>query len=64
MEFNEEEYQTSKNIIEQQLKSWIARNLWDVNAMYQVITGIDYTFQKVVDILQDGTLFGELKISQ
>ncbi len=64
VEFNEEEYQTSKNIIEQQLKSWIARNLWDVNAMYQVITGIDYTFQKVVDIFQDGTLFGELKISQ
>ncbi len=51
----------SDKFIAYQLKSLIARNLYDVNAYYQVIKDIDDAYLKAVDIIQNDKLFDKLK---
>jgi len=62
-EFDEEDYEASKEVLTNQVKAWIARNLWDINESYQVYAEIDITLQEAVKILEDGSKFGELKIN-
>ncbi|MDD5694443.1 MAG: S41 family peptidase [Bacteroidales bacterium] len=45
------------------LKGLIARNLFDYNAYFEVISSIDDDFQEAVKILKDGTLFKKLSIN-
>jgi carboxyl-terminal processing protease len=61
--FVEEDYLASKEVLTNQVKAWIARNLWDINQSYQVYTEIDVTLQEAVKILEDGSKFVELKIN-
>lgn len=44
-----------------QLKALIARNLYDVNAFYQVIKDVDDAYLKAVEIIQNDKLFDKLK---
>jgi len=63
VEFVEEDYEASKNVLTNQVKGWIARNLWDINESYQVYSEIDITLQEAVKILEDGSKFVEMKIN-
>ena len=62
VEFNEEGYNTSGEFLKIQIKAWMARNLWDVSASYQVFAGIDDGFMKAMEVMNDETLFKDYKI--
>ncbi len=64
IEFDNEGYEASKDVLKSQVKSWIARNLWDINASYQSFAESDEALQEAVKILQDGSMFIELKINR
>ena len=61
--FVDEDYQASKKVLTNQVKAWIARNLWDINESYQVYSEIDETLQEAVNILEDGSKFVDMKIN-
>lgn len=64
VEFDEEEYQEAKANIDALLRALIARNLFDINAYFQVISEIDETIEKSVELLEDGHAFSENKIQE
>jgi carboxyl-terminal processing protease len=45
-----------------QIKAMIARNLWNVNAYFQVINILDNELKVAVALMQDGTIFSDLNI--
>jgi len=45
-----------------QIKAMIARNLWDVNAYFQVINILDNELKVAVDLMQDGAIFSDLNL--
>jgi carboxyl-terminal processing protease len=59
----DEDYQASKTVLTNQVKAWIARNLWDINESYQIYSEIDETLQEAIKILEDGSKFVEMKIN-
>ena len=62
VEFVEEDYAASGDFLRTQIKAWIARNLWDISASYEVFSEQDDGFLKALDVLNDDGLFRELKI--
>lgn len=62
VELNEEEYQQSQQNIHALIKALIARNIFDISAYYEVISEIDETIQKSLELLQDEEVFSENKI--
>lgn len=58
-----EEHKYPESDLKLQIKAMIARNLWDVNAYFEVINDLDFELQKAVEILKDGSMFSELKIN-
>ncbi len=60
--FDEEGYKTSETFLKYQIKAWMARNLWDVSASYEVFSGNDDGFLKALDVLDDESLFDGWKI--
>jgi carboxyl-terminal processing protease len=52
----------TENDLKIQIKAMIARNLWDVNAYFEVINDLDIELKKAVELLKDGSMFSELKI--
>lgn len=62
VEFDKEGYQQSKRQIRYMLKALIARNLFDISAYYEIISMIDQTLQKSVELLKDETAFAEKEI--
>jgi carboxyl-terminal processing protease len=55
-------FDTSRDEIIYDIKALIARNLFDVNAYFQVITRIDDELLKSIEILNDKTMFDKLSI--
>ena len=53
--------ENSDKYIRYQLKAMLARNLYDVNAYYQVIKDIDDAYLKAVEIIKNDKLFDKLK---
>lgn len=45
-----------------QIKALIARNLWDTNAYFRVISALDKELSTAIDLLEEGTMFSELNI--
>ncbi len=45
-----------------QIKAMIARNLWDVNAYFRVISILDNELKVAVDLMQDGAIFSDLNL--
>lgn len=45
-----------------QIKAMIARNLWDVNAYFQMINVLDTELKVAVDLMQDGSIFSDLNL--
>ena len=62
VEFDEEGYAASGPFLRTQVKAWMARNLWDISASYEVFTEMDDGFAKAMEVLNDDELFRELKI--
>lgn len=45
-----------------QIKAMIARNLWDTNAYFRIINPLDKELKVAVDLIQDGSMFTDLKL--
>jgi len=52
IEFNEKEFETSKAILKMQLKALVARDLWDMNEYYQIVSSDNESLQKAIEILK------------
>lgn len=61
VEFDEEGWNRSRDIIITQTKALIARNVWDVGAYYKVIYEIDDELIKTIEILEENKFFSQLK---
>jgi carboxyl-terminal processing protease len=53
IDWNEEQFNQSKEMIEGRLKAIIARNLWDYSAYYQVFNPYWNTYNKAIEILKE-----------
>jgi carboxyl-terminal processing protease len=53
--------ENSDKYIRYQLKALLARNLYDMNAYYQVVKDIDDTYLKAVEIIKNDKMFDKLK---
>lgn len=52
VEFDEQKYSKSRELIEARLRSLIARNVWNTSAYYQVFNPYWPAYQKAVEVLQ------------
>lgn len=59
---DEEEYYYPDENIKVQIKALIARNLWNVNAYFQIINKLDDELKSAVELLEEGSMFSELKL--
>jgi carboxyl-terminal processing protease len=62
IKFDEKGWESSKILINTQIKALIARNLWDISAFYEVMSPIDEEFLKAVSLLEDKDIFRKLNI--
>lgn len=53
--FVEEDWKVSENAIAIRTKALVGRNLFDYAVFYQVINGLNPSFKKAVEVLNDGT---------
>lgn len=53
IEFDEEQYKKSKNLIAMQLKALIARDLWSMNEYYRIMDTDNESLQKAIEILRE-----------
>ena len=53
-EANDREFGVPRNILDQ-VRSWIASQLWDDSAYYQLLNVTDQTITKALEVLEDGT---------
>ncbi|MCF8388313.1 MAG: S41 family peptidase [Bacteroidales bacterium] len=60
VEYNEEEFGDSEELIRYRLKAMMARNLWDVSSFFEIIVGIDEEYQKALQILQDEETYNKI----
>jgi carboxyl-terminal processing protease len=57
IEYNDEEFLKSKDLIKMQLKALIARDHWDINEYYQIMNNANDSYLKAVEILQNPDLY-------
>lgn len=62
--YDEKGYEASEQQIIYALKGLIARNLWDMEAYYKVISNIDPELQKAIQVLKEQKLFSGLSYYQ
>ena len=62
IKFDEKGWKSSELLILTEIKALIARNLWDINAFYEIMSVIDDEFLKARDILEDNEIFNKLNI--
>lgn len=55
LEFNQEDWDVSKEAIEIRLAALIGRNLYDYNLFFEVINNLSPAYQKAIRTLKDGT---------
>jgi carboxyl-terminal processing protease len=58
----EDKYYYPDEKIKTQIKALIARNLWDMNAYFEVINQIDDELKTAISLIEDGKKFNELKL--
>ncbi len=56
IEFDQEQYDRSKSLIEMLIKAIVARDLWDSSAYFQVMNEQDQMMKKSLEILQNGEI--------
>jgi hypothetical protein len=55
VEFNEEDWSKSGDAIALRLKAMMGRNLLEQSTFYRVISGLNESLERAIEILQDGT---------
>lgn len=60
--YDEKGYHTSGKFLKTQIKAWMARNLWNISASYEVFADSDDGLIKAIEVLNDDALFREQKI--
>lgn len=60
IEFNEEEYERSKNIINKQIKALMARDLYDMSAYFKIMNDENEIFMKALEIINDNKQYNLL----
>jgi len=55
-------YVDSETLIKSQIKGLIAQKLWDMNELFTILNEHDEEVQKAVEVIQDDSLFDQLKI--
>ena len=60
VEFNEEQFLLSKDLIKIQLKALIASDLWGINEYYQVMNQVNDSFRKAIELLQNPELYNRV----
>jgi len=63
VEFDEEGYSKANKQLQTLLKAHIARNIFDIGAYYEVISEIDRTISKSLELVNDDNAFTENKIA-
>lgn len=63
MEWTEDQYKRSETLVQYQIKALIARNLWDLNAYYEIVADMDETILKALAVLNKENIFSYLKKS-
>ena len=54
------EFEISKELIQYQLKALIARNLFDFNSYFRIMTQIDEGYLKAKEVMENDSYFAEL----
>jgi carboxyl-terminal processing protease len=62
IKFDEEGWKASEPLILTQIKALIARNLWDTNALYEIMSDIDPEYHRAIEMLEDEQVFRILKV--
>jgi carboxyl-terminal processing protease len=57
IEFNEEQFNRSKDLISLQIKALIARDLFDMSEYYQVINEVNDSYRKSLEIINDDSAY-------
>jgi carboxyl-terminal processing protease len=57
LEFNEEEFEVSKEHLRVNMKAYIARDLWDVSEFFEIINELDPIFNEALKVIQDDALY-------
>lgn len=57
LEYKQEQFEKSKNLIGLLLKAYIARDLWNIEEFYRVYNTMDPIFQKAVEITNNANLY-------
>lgn len=60
IEWHEEQFKLSENLIRQQIKALIARNIWDISAYWEITSETDETVQKALELLLSDGFFSYL----
>ena len=60
IEFDEEQYNKSKEFISLQLKALIANNLFESSEYFEIINEKNYSFQKALQIINDDALYAKI----
>ena len=57
VDYNDEEFQRSRSMIELLLKAYIARDFWESSEFYQILNLSDPIFNRAVEIVESTTLY-------
>lgn len=57
VEWNEAQFKLSESLIRQQIKALIARNIWDMNAYWEITSETDETVLKALEVLRSDGFF-------
>lgn len=60
VEWNDEQYKRSEKMIKLQLKALIARNEWDMEKYYKIISSEDKVIDKAMEVLNDTNQYREI----
>jgi len=60
IEFNEEQFKLSEQLIKLQIKALIARDLWDTNSYYRVIDSENESLKKAIEILNTPGMYDKI----
>ena len=58
----DEEIRLSSELIRYQIKALLARNLYEYNSYFEIMTNIDDSFQKALEVLRKDSFFTELVV--
>jgi carboxyl-terminal processing protease len=59
VEYNEEQFLQSKNLIKLQLKALIVNDLWGINEYHQIMNEANESYLKAVEFLQNPELYNK-----